>query len=87
MMLANDELRVVLVTIHMSLRKAIDAVTFDAVLQTLRITHAPPPAWGQTRPRIAVAGPEPARRRRRAVWRRGASHHRPGRRGRAWPKA
>jgi 4-hydroxythreonine-4-phosphate dehydrogenase len=40
MMLANDELRVVLVTIHLSLRRAIDAVTFDAVLQTLRITHA-----------------------------------------------
>ncbi len=39
MMLANDELRTVLVTIHMSLRDAIDAVTFDAVLQTLRIAH------------------------------------------------
>jgi 4-hydroxythreonine-4-phosphate dehydrogenase len=47
MMLANDELRVVLVTIHVSLRRAIDAVTFDAVLQTLRIAHAAAPAWGQ----------------------------------------
>ena len=40
MMLANDEIRVVLVSIHMSLREAINAVTFDTVLQTLRISHA-----------------------------------------------
>jgi 4-hydroxythreonine-4-phosphate dehydrogenase len=59
MMLANDELRVVLVTIHMSLRKAIEAVTFDAVLQTLRITHDSAAAWGQLTPRIAVAGLNP----------------------------
>ena len=48
MMLANQELRVVLVTIHLSLRRALDAVTFDAVLQTLRIAHAAAAAWGQT---------------------------------------
>jgi 4-hydroxythreonine-4-phosphate dehydrogenase len=59
MMLANDELRVVLVTIHMSLRKAIEAVTFDAVLQTLRITHDSAAAWGLLKPRIAVAGLNP----------------------------
>jgi 4-hydroxythreonine-4-phosphate dehydrogenase len=59
MMLANDELRTVLVTIHMSLRKAIDAVTFDAVLQTLRIAHQSAARWGQARPRIAVAGLNP----------------------------
>ncbi len=40
MMLANDELRVVLVTIHLSLRAAIEAVTFDAVLET--IAHRAP---------------------------------------------
>ena len=58
MMLANDELRVVLVTIHTSLRKAIDAVTFDAVLSTIRIAHASAvPDIG--RPRIAVAGLNP----------------------------
>ncbi|MDH4289191.1 MAG: 4-hydroxythreonine-4-phosphate dehydrogenase PdxA [Aquincola sp.] len=54
MMLANDELRVVLVTIHQSLRRAIDAVTFDAVLETLRIAHRS----GQGA-RIAVAGLNP----------------------------
>ena len=59
MMLANDELRTVLVTIHMSLRRALDAVTFDAVLQTLRIAHQSAARWGQPRPRIAVAGLNP----------------------------
>lgn len=59
MMLANDELRTVLVTIHLSLRNAIDAVTFDAVLQTLRIAHQSAARWGQPRPRIAVAGLNP----------------------------
>ena len=59
MMLANAELRVVLVTIHLSLRRALDAVTFDAVLDTLRIAHRAAAAWGQTQPRIAVAGLNP----------------------------
>ncbi|MEO8082137.1 MAG: 4-hydroxythreonine-4-phosphate dehydrogenase PdxA [Caldimonas sp.] len=59
MMLANDELRTVLVTIHMSLRAAIDAVTFDAVLETLRIAHAAAARWGTAKPRIAVAGLNP----------------------------
>ena len=59
MLLANDELRVVLVTIHLSLRRALDAVTFDAVLGTLRIAHRAAAAWGQVQPRIAVAGLNP----------------------------
>ncbi len=61
MMLANDELRVVLVTIHLSLRRAIEALSFDAVLQTLRITHSAAAAWGLPRaaPRIAVAALNP----------------------------
>ncbi len=59
MMLANDELRTVLVTIHMALRDAIDAITFDAVLQTLRIAHHSAARWGQATPRIAVAGLNP----------------------------
>ena len=59
MMLANDQLRVVLVTIHLSLRRAIEAVTFDAVLQTLRIAHRAAAAWGLRQPRIAVAGLNP----------------------------
>jgi 4-hydroxythreonine-4-phosphate dehydrogenase len=59
MMLANDELRTVLVTIHLSLRRAIDAVTFDAVLETIRIAHRSASAWRQAAPRIAVAGLNP----------------------------
>lgn len=59
MMLANDELRTVLVTIHMSLRRAVDAVTFDAVLETLRIAHAAAAGWGMPQPRIGVAGLNP----------------------------
>lgn len=39
MMLANDELRTVLVSIHLSLRDAIEAVTYDQVLETIRITR------------------------------------------------
>jgi len=59
MMLANDELRVVLVTIHLALRRAIEALDFDAVLSTLRIAHRSAAAWGQAAPRIAVAGLNP----------------------------
>jgi hypothetical protein len=40
MMLANDELRTVLVSIHVSLRQALEAVTREQVLQTLRITRS-----------------------------------------------
>ncbi|WP_235582223.1 4-hydroxythreonine-4-phosphate dehydrogenase PdxA [Rhizobacter sp. Root1221] len=59
MMLANDELRTVLVTIHLSLRRAIDAVTFDAVCETIRIADASVRQFGVVRPRIAVAGLNP----------------------------
>ncbi|RZL03658.1 MAG: 4-hydroxythreonine-4-phosphate dehydrogenase PdxA [Rubrivivax sp.] len=59
MMLANDQLKTVLVTIHMALRQAIDAVTFEAVLETIRITHDSAKSWGLARPRIAVAGLNP----------------------------
>ncbi len=59
MMLANDQLKTVLVTIHVSLRQAIEQVTFDSVLETLRITHRSAALWGQARPRIAVAGLNP----------------------------
>lgn len=59
MMLANDELRTVLVSIHMSLRHAIEAVTFDGVLQTLQITHRALIATLGRAPRIGVAGLNP----------------------------
>ena len=59
MMLANDALRTVLVTVHQSLRSAIDAVTFEAVLDTLRIAHRAAAGWGMAAPGIAVAGLNP----------------------------
>ena len=59
MMLANDELKTVLVSIHLSLRRAIEAVTFDNVLQTLRITQRALSASLGRPPRIAVAGLNP----------------------------
>jgi 4-hydroxythreonine-4-phosphate dehydrogenase len=59
MMLANDELRTVLVSIHMSLRDAIEAVTFASVLQTLRITHDALFKSLGLAPRIGVAGLNP----------------------------
>jgi 4-hydroxythreonine-4-phosphate dehydrogenase len=59
MMLANDELRTVLVSIHVSLREALDAITVDRVLETLRITHTALTVLLGRRPRIAVAGVNP----------------------------
>ena len=59
MMLANDELRVVLVSIHLPLSQALAAVTFDNVLQTLRITHTSLSRTLARPPRIAVAGLNP----------------------------
>ncbi|MBM3388294.1 MAG: 4-hydroxythreonine-4-phosphate dehydrogenase PdxA [Betaproteobacteria bacterium] len=59
MMLANEELRVVLVTTHQSLRSAIEAITYERVLTTITITQVALKAWGLERPRIAVAGLNP----------------------------
>lgn len=59
MMLANQELRTVLVSIHVSLRQAIEAVTFDNVLDTLRITHDSLQRVLGRPPRIGVAGLNP----------------------------
>lgn len=59
MMLANDELRTVLISIHVSLREAIARVTVDNVLETLRITHAALGRMLGRPPRIAVAGLNP----------------------------
>jgi 4-hydroxythreonine-4-phosphate dehydrogenase len=59
MMLANDELRVVLVSIHVSLRDALAAVTFENLLQTLLITHQSLQAVLGRAPKIGVAGLNP----------------------------
>lgn len=59
MMLANAELRTVLVSIHVSLRQALEAVTVENLLQTLRITHDSLSRLLGRAPRIAVAGLNP----------------------------
>jgi 4-hydroxythreonine-4-phosphate dehydrogenase len=59
MMLAGPELRTVLVSIHVSLRQALDLVSADRVLQTLQITHAALARALGRPPRMAVAGLNP----------------------------
>jgi len=59
MMLANDELRTVLVTVHMALRDAILAVTTARVFQTIQMTCDALQRAGIAAPRIAVAGLNP----------------------------
>ena len=59
MMLVNDELRTLLVTIHVPLREAIARISTAAVLETLRIGHQGLQRMGLPAPRIAVAGLNP----------------------------
>jgi 4-hydroxythreonine-4-phosphate dehydrogenase len=59
MMLANDDLRVVLVSIHVSLRDAIAKATGAAQLRAIKLAHDGCVALGINRPRIAVAGLNP----------------------------
>lgn len=59
MMLAHEELRVVHVSTHVSLREACDLVKKDRVLDVIRIANAGCKAIGIQAPRIAVAGLNP----------------------------
>ena len=59
MMLANPDLRVVLVTIHVSLRDACDLITPERELDTIRRAQMAGRALGYETPRIAVAGLNP----------------------------
>jgi 4-hydroxythreonine-4-phosphate dehydrogenase len=59
MMLANDELRVLLVSIHVPLQQAIASVTPDNELRAIRLAHQACLAFGIARPRVAVAGLNP----------------------------
>jgi 4-hydroxythreonine-4-phosphate dehydrogenase len=60
MMLACPGLRVVPVTIHLSLRHAIAALTTQAIVETTRITRtALREQFGIARPRLAIAGLNP----------------------------
>jgi 4-hydroxythreonine-4-phosphate dehydrogenase len=59
MMLANDVLRVVLVSIHVPLADAVRAVTPDAELRAIRLAHGAGRMFGVAAPRVAVAGLNP----------------------------
>jgi 4-hydroxythreonine-4-phosphate dehydrogenase len=60
MMLACPALRVVPVTIHVSLRDALAHLTTEAIVQTARITHAALRRdFGIAAPRLAIAGLNP----------------------------
>jgi 4-hydroxythreonine-4-phosphate dehydrogenase len=59
MMLASDELRTVLVSIHVGLRDALAQVTRENVLQTIRIAHTALSAMLARAPRLALAGLNP----------------------------
>jgi 4-hydroxythreonine-4-phosphate dehydrogenase len=59
MMLANNDIRTVLVTIHTSVRKAIDQADFDAQMAAIRLAHEGGRALGIASPRVAVAGLNP----------------------------
>jgi 4-hydroxythreonine-4-phosphate dehydrogenase len=59
MMLMNDDLRVILVTIHVSLREAIEQLTIERELMTIRLAHRAMTQLGIVQPRVAVAGLNP----------------------------
>ncbi len=59
MMLANEQLRVVLASIHVSLRQAIEDCTITSQLYAIRLAQLGAQAFGIESPRIAVAGLNP----------------------------
>ncbi|KRC76484.1 4-hydroxythreonine-4-phosphate dehydrogenase [Achromobacter sp. Root83] len=59
MMLANDELRVLLVTIHVALADVVARITPSAELTAMRLADRACRQMGIARPRVAVAGLNP----------------------------
>lgn len=59
MMMSSDDLRVVLVTIHESLKNAIELVTTESILRAIRLAHTAIAKAGIAEPRIGVAGLNP----------------------------
>ncbi len=59
MMMASDELRVVLVTIHESLRSAIDRIDAPLILRVIHLAAGALSRMSVDRPRIGVAGLNP----------------------------
>ena len=59
MMLANPELRTLLVTVHCSLIEAVRKLSIPLELRVIRLAHRSLQSMGIARPRIAVAGLNP----------------------------
>ena len=59
MMLLNDEIRTILVTIHLSLVDAIERADFQAQMTAIRFAHRACRDLGIAEPRVAVAGLNP----------------------------
>jgi 4-hydroxythreonine-4-phosphate dehydrogenase len=59
MMLFNDELRVLLVTIHLSLKDAIASLSIEKELIAMRLADRAARQLGVAKPRVAVAGVNP----------------------------
>lgn len=59
MMLMNNDLRIILVTIHVSLREAIELLSIESELTVIRLAHRAMTQLGIAQPRIAVAGLNP----------------------------
>jgi 4-hydroxythreonine-4-phosphate dehydrogenase len=59
MMFVAGTLRVILVTIHVSLREAIDLIKRNRVLTTIKLAHDSMKKFGVANPRIVVAGLNP----------------------------
>jgi 4-phospho-D-threonate 3-dehydrogenase / 4-phospho-D-erythronate 3-dehydrogenase len=59
MLLIGENLHVIHVTTHVSLRRVPDLVTRDRVLKTIRLAHQAMQDLGRSRPRVAVAGLNP----------------------------
>lgn len=59
MLLGNDEIRTVLVTVHCALSEAIKRADYDAQMAAIRLAHEGARALGVPQPRVAVAGLNP----------------------------
>lgn len=59
MMLANDVLRVLLVTIHVPFAEVIQGITFEAEVRAMTLAHNACRQMGIAAPRVAVAGLNP----------------------------
>jgi 4-hydroxythreonine-4-phosphate dehydrogenase len=59
MMLVAGRLRVTNVTLHVSLRKALDLIKKDLILEAIKATHEAVQTFGVSKPKIAVAALNP----------------------------